>query len=185
MKFTITLVALFLTTCRFGQPTRPLVAISVEPPTRPEPAQVLRAMSLLAESENTTPEKLMPDPAAVARAVQDQAEEKQLDPLLLLAIAWTETRFKVNMKGDYLNGKPRSCGITQVRTDFHGRPTCNQLLDPAFALGWTANQLNLIADDAGRVRLNRYNGGDYEVRVWRLVDWLRRQTTPVAMFASR
>jgi hypothetical protein len=133
-------------------------------------------MTLLAHMEKTTPEKLMSSPEAVARVIQEQAEMNGQDPLLLVAIAWDESRFKADQKGDYLNGHPRSCGMTQVRTDFKGRPTCAQLLKPEFAIGWTAQHLNEIMDPVGRVRLNLYNGGGYEVKIWRLVDWLHRQT---------
>lgn len=136
--------------------------------------EVLTAMEVFAKTEHTTPSKLMVNPHDVATALVDSARAQQIDPLLLVTIAWTESRFRPAAKGDMKNGVPRSCGITQIRTDFKGRPTCEALLDPRVALDWTAKHLASTAKD-GRIRLNLYNGGDYEVQIWRKVDWLRRE----------
>lgn len=110
-----------------------------------------------------------------AEFIVDNAAAHSIDPLLLTAIVWNESKFKVGSLGDHRGGKARSCGPTQVRTDFKGRPTCNQLLDPDFALGWTAEHVAKFAEKCnGRICLKRYNGGDYEVRVWRDTDLMRR-----------
>jgi soluble lytic murein transglycosylase-like protein len=141
-----------------------------------EVVRVMRAMEILAATENTTTDKLMLDPERVAEAFVTHASEHNLDPLLLVAIAWSESRFRADAKGDHLGGAPRSCGMTQVRTDFKGRPTCEALLDPDFAISWTAQYL-VDTSQKGKLQLNRYNGGDYEVRIWRKVDWLKRELT--------
>lgn len=136
---------------------------------------VRRAMEALALTEHTTVERLTKDPDAIARSIVEHADAYKIDPFVLVAIAWSESRFRTDAKGDMLGGEYRSCGITQIRTDFKGRPTCEQLMDPHFALGWTASHLSATASTNGYLRLNRYNGGDYEVRIWRKVDWLRRE----------
>lgn len=64
-----------------------------------------------------------------------------------LVIAMHETGFR-NLRGDHHlseDGTPVSCGLTQIRTDFEGRPRCQDLLDnPRKALEWTANHLNRL-----------------------------------------
>lgn len=164
----VTVIGLVILPVRYERPA----PVEVVPVTRIDPVDpVLQAMKVLAKTDKTTPEKLMADPRKVAQIIVDQATAARVDPLLLTTIAWTETRFRTNLKGDH----GRSCGITQVRTDFKGRPTCEQLLDPAVAFAWTATHLNEISDTGGKIQLDHYNAGKYEVRIWRTVDWLRRQ----------
>ena len=103
------------------------------------------------------------------------ADANGIDPLVLVAITWQESKFKAVVKGDHLRGKARSCGCTQVRTDIRGRPKCTQLLDPDFAIGWTAKHLaGFVRRCKGKLCLNKYNRGEYEVKVWRTVDLMRR-----------
>ena len=108
--------------------------------------------------------------------IVDRAEENGLDPLVLVSIVWKESRFSAWVEGDRKKGRARSCGATGVRTDYKGRPTCKQLMDPNFAIGWTAQHLAKFPGACdGDLCLSRYNGGKYEVRVWRTTDWMRRQ----------
>jgi len=113
----------------------------------------------------------------IARIILDHAESNDIDPLVLTAIVWKESKFRVRTFGDYKNGKPRSCGMTQVMTTFRGRPECKELLDPYFAIGWTAEHLAKFPGWCkGWMCLRKYNGGDYEVKVWRIADRMRRAT---------
>ena len=110
-----------------------------------------------------------------ARFFLKHADANGLDPLVLVAITWKESKFKAIVKGDHLRGKARSCGCTQVRTDIKGRPKCAQLLDPDFAIGWTAKHLARFPGLCkGVLCLNKYNRGEYEVKIWRTVDFMRR-----------
>jgi hypothetical protein len=136
-------------------------------------------MNLLAEREGFPLDAHLEcagtNPHSLSAIITKWSHVYAVDPLLLVAIAWRESRFDPNQKGDKLGDRFRSCGWTQVRTDFRGRPTCSQLMDPDFAMGWTANFLTEITRACGgRVCLTRYNAGDYERLVWRDVDWLRR-----------
>lgn len=59
----------------------------------------------------------------------------------LTAIAWHESRFDPNAKGDYIEGVPVSRGAFQIRTDFPRRPTVEEANDPLFAARWTLDRL--------------------------------------------
>lgn len=70
----------------------------------------------------------------------------------------------------------RSCGATQIRTDYKGRPSCQQLLNPVVAVDWTAKFLVNYAGctgDTGHECLRKYNGGGYSKRVWKDVMLMR------------
>lgn len=90
--------------------------------------------------------------------------------LVPLVIALHETGFR-NLRGDHHlgNGIGVSCGLTQIRTDFPGRPSCRTLLgEPMKALEWTANHLNRLyasreCVDNGRC-LSRYAGAGPKAR---------------------
>ena len=110
-----------------------------------------------------------------ATIIVNAADKHKVDPLLLTAITWRESQFLAGTLGDHKRGKARSCGPTQVRIDFKGRPTCKQLLDTEFALDWTAKFVASFPSKCGGCTcLNHYNGGKYEVAVWRDVDLMRR-----------
>ena len=150
-------------------------------PTELTQEQVGQAMEVLAATENTTLTRLLArwgqgDPEVLAGLFWDIARQHKIDPLLLVSIAWKESRFKAASEGDFKRKRPRSCGMTGIRTDFKGRPTCEQVKDPAFALNWTAAHLaSFPARCEGAMCLSRYNGGKkYEIEVWRLVDQMRR-----------
>lgn len=144
--------------------------------------QVEKAMSVIAQTEWPHDIDKLLNHWGEGHSVEEWAtyivntsRENRIDPLLLTAIVWQESKFKVRSLGDHHKGKARSCGPTQVRVDFPGRPTCEQLLDPEFALGWTARFVASFADKCkGRICLKRYNGGGYEVKIWRNVDLMRR-----------
>lgn len=77
--------------------------------------------------------------AAITEAVREAGEAYNVDPKILLAIAWRESRFRPDAIGD--NG--RSCGAFQIRTDIAGRPSCRRMQDlrasaryAAFYLDW-------------------------------------------------
>ena len=111
----------------------------------------------------------------LARIIQYHADENDVDPLVLTAIAWKESRFRIKNFGDYRRGKPISCGWTQIRTDYKGRPTCKSLMDPFVAMGWTAKHIAKFPKWCkGKMCLRKYNGGDYEVKIWRTADQMRR-----------
>lgn len=98
-------------------------------------------------------------------------------PEVLVSMAWWESRWNPKAVGD--GGV--SCGLTQVRTDYEGRPTCKALQDPAYAIEWTAKRLDAQRDDEGHLQISRYNGAGpgavrYEVRIWRTANLLRRYT---------
>lgn len=144
--------------------------------------KVIRAMEAIAQTEWPQDLGKLLDrwgegylPQDWAEFIVDNAAAHAIDPLLLTAIVWKESKFKVGSLGDHRGGKARSCGPTQVRIDYKGRPSCQQLLDPDFALGWTARHLaSFTGKCGGRICLKRYNGGDYEVKVWRDTDLMRR-----------
>lgn len=140
--------------------------------------RTLSAMSLLASEEwpgdlDALMRRWGTRPVPLAETIVLAADRWDLDPLIVTAMAWRESRFRPAATGDHMDGVPRSCGITQVRTDFPGRPTCERLMDARFALLWTVERLAAIRNDAGRLNLSRWNGGGYERDVWRDVDWIR------------
>lgn len=82
------------------------------------------------------------DSHTVADAIVHAARKHNIDPMLLVAISWKESKFRVKAYGDHLKGKPRSCGPTQIRVTVPNRPTCEQLVEsPYFAFDWTAGFL--------------------------------------------
>lgn len=140
--------------------------------------RVVGAMALLAEGEppgdlRTLLRRWGTDPSSLAEVIVMAADRWEIDPLVVTAMAWRESRFRPGALGDHRDGAPRSCGITQIRTDFPGRPTCERLMDVNFALLWTTERLAASRDAQGRVALSAWNGGGYETDVWRDVDWIR------------
>lgn len=101
-----------------------------------------------------------------------------------LAIARHETGFR-NLRGDHHlsdDGRGVSCGITQIRTDFEGRPSCDRLVrNPEYALEWTHNHLNRLFRSTqcisnGRC-LQRYAGAgqravEFEKWVYNISDYV-------------
>lgn len=88
-----------------------------------------------------------------------------------LVIARHESGFR-NLRGDHhlsTDGSGVSCGITQIRTDFEGRPSCQSLLrSPAKALQWTHDHINRLYSEKycileGRC-LSRYAGSGPKAR---------------------
>jgi hypothetical protein len=73
-----------------------------------------------------------------------------------IAIIWRfESGFRWAAQGD--GGV--SCGPTQIRTDYEGRPSCEELMtDPSVGLEWTAHKLVDLRLEYGVVRIDRYNG---------------------------
>jgi len=141
--------------------------------------QVVEAVRVLGRTEHDDLDRLQKwglTVESLAEMALRHAEAHGLDPLLLVTIAWKESRFIPTKEGDHRKGKPRSCGITGVRTDYPGRPTCVELKNPDFALGWTAAFLAATKKSDGQINISKYNGGQYEALVWRTVDWLRRNT---------
>lgn len=139
-------------------------------------AQIVNALLVLGRTEHDDLDRLQKwglTVESLAEMTLRHAEAHGLDPLLLVAIAWKESRFIPTKEGDHRKGRPRSCGITGVRTDYPGRPTCAELKNPDFALGWTATFLAATKKADGQLNLSKYNGGQYEALVWRTVDWLR------------
>lgn len=92
-------------------------------------------------------------------------------PLVPLIIARHESGFR-NLRGDHHlsdDGRGVSCGITQIRTDFEGRPRCSDLLrDPSKALMWTHNHLNRLMKSSACLNdnrcLSRYAGAGPKAR---------------------
>ena len=154
-----------------------VVFVEVPPPVDRVPALV-DAIEALARAEDCGRcdahglTRRVGGPVALAEAVLLAADAHGIDPLVLLAIAWRESRFDPAARGDaHLGGRTLSCGITQVRIDIRGRPTCEELADVAFALDWTAD--HLMRGD--RMRLERWNGDAYALRVFGDVDRIRRE----------
>ena len=114
-------------------------------------------------------------PELFAEAILKASDAYRIDPLAMVAISWRETRFDVTALGDSKEGTSiLSCGPTQVRVDFPGRPSCEQLQDAEFAMNWTAKKLDGMRDEFGRIRLTGWNGGrQYEIEVSRDVSWIR------------
>lgn len=161
-----------------------------------EVTRVHRAMEMVAES--TWPrdlDQLMAkwgdgiDSRTVADAIVRASHQTGVDPLLLVSVAWKESHFKVRAKGDLRAGKPRSCGITQIRVDIRNRPTCDQMMDPYFALSWTAFFLKTFPRSDGRIDMTPYNGPKAARAFWALADTLaarlaRENALQVAMLRS-
>lgn len=141
--------------------------------------RVISAMAVLAQREAPydLPRLLRrwgTDPVRLASAILAASDRHDLDPLLLVAIAWRESRFQASAKGDYRDGTVRSCGMTQVRVDFPARPTCEELLTAEYAVRWSAKHLAAMRDlDTGVLALAGWNGQRYENDVWRDVDAMR------------
>lgn len=140
-------------------------------------ACIVYAMDRLAQTERTGLARLSrrrprsAKPLAIAREV----EAPSADGFLLLALSWRESRWNARAVGD----QGRSCGLTQVRVDFPGRPACADLVqDWRSAVRWAERKLTGFTAPTGLLRLYRYNGsGDgaerYENEVWRANHLLR------------
>jgi hypothetical protein len=107
----------------------------------------------------------------LAEIIRDTASRHKLDPFLLVAMAGRESVFDSTASHD----TGRGCGMMGIRTDYEGRPSCEWLLVPANSLEWAAKRLRESATQHGGViHLRDWNGGQYEVRIWRDVDRLHR-----------
>ena len=140
--------------------------------------RVVAAMAVLARREvpsnlRTLLRRWGTEPVELASVILMAADRHDVDPLLLVAIAWRESRFRANAKGDHRDGRIRSCGMTQIRVDFPGRPSCDELMDVEAAVLWSAEHLAGARREDGTLVLARWNGRDYENRVWRDVDAMR------------
>jgi hypothetical protein len=103
----------------------------------------------------------------IAHAIKEAAVSYNVDPLLLVAIAWRESRFNQHALGDRRNGVYRSCGMTQIRTDFTGRPDCDTLVsDYYLAFNWSAKFIS-------EGRLARYNGQEYASAILQIAENIR------------
>lgn len=113
----------------------------------------------------------------VAGLIVTYANEFNLDPFDLLAMAWQESRFNPSVHGDCWQNRCISCGIVQINTRFkRGRPTCRQALIPRVSLRWAAARLDSLRDPKqdNRLILYRYNGGlSYEIKVRRTAELAR------------
>jgi len=142
--------------------------------------EVRQMMQILARGEHYSLDTLVrkhwkTDPDLLVRIILEEADRHDLDPLLLVALAWKESRFNPKARGDKKGEVRVSCGWTQVRTDFKDRPTCEKLMNPRVAMAWTAKRLARTKKlCGGEVCLAYYNGGRYESKVWRLADRVRR-----------
>jgi len=153
------------------------------PPTDKDVDYVLGAMRELAsldgpEAFNIIETKWRVDTKTLSRLIVLEAKRKRLDPLLLTTMAWIETRFNPKAVSDFVNRpqEGKNCGLLQVRTDLPNRPTCEKMQRPEDNLAWATDHLrDLAALCNGEICLVKYNAGDYETRVWRKLDWLRRQ----------
>lgn len=94
------------------------------------------------------------DSYQIADAILRGAKANKVDPLVMVALAWRESNFYLKAKGDKKDGKFRSHGPTQVRVDFKGRPTMEQLQNPYFAFEWSAKYIkaNGLASWNGRTQ---------------------------------
>lgn len=144
--------------------------------------RVVRAMDVLARTEGCRActawgltGRWGASPTVMAEAILLAADAHGVDPLDLVAISWRESRFDPRARGDtHLGDLVLSCGPTQVRVDFPGRPGCDSLADPEFAFDWTARRLASLRGRDGRLRLYRWNGSErYEVEVRRDVELMR------------
>lgn len=92
----------------------------------------------------------------ITRAVREAGEAYNVDPKVLLAIAWRESRFRTNAVGDH----GRSCGAFQIRTDIAGRPSCRRMQDFNAAARYAAFYLDWLRRhcDYGDY-IAAYNGG--------------------------
>ena len=89
--------------------------------------------------------------ATLSQVATEAGYRAGVDPVRLLALCWQESRCLPRTSPDGC-----ACGVAQVRSDrcIPGRPTCDQLLDPATGFRWAAERL------ARRPDLAAYAGGD-------------------------
>lgn len=124
------------------------------------------------------------DPLELAKAVQSFDQPAYGSIFVPLAIARHETGFR-NLRGDHHlseDGSGVSCGITQIRTDFEGRPSCDYLLrNPKNALEWTHKHLNRLFRSSPCITngkcLQRYAGSgpkavEFENWVYEVTDYV-------------
>jgi soluble lytic murein transglycosylase-like protein len=144
---------------------------------------VLEAMQIMAATENPgNLDALLArrgvNPRDLANSILANAKEAKIDPLLLVVMAWIETRFNPKAVSDFINRpqEGKNCGLLQVRTDIPGRPSCEKMMNADENLKWaTAHLQELISGCGGELCLKKYNAGDYSDRVWRKLDWLQRK----------
>jgi soluble lytic murein transglycosylase-like protein len=136
---------------------------------------LLSTLALLYSLAATERVEVPPDRARTM-AVTAAMHAGYADPQLVIAVAWLESRFDPRAIGD----GGRSCGMTQIRHDFPGRPACEESFDPRNAIAWTARKLRqleercpdqspLAAYNAGCRGARRGNGHHYARRAHRLV----------------
>lgn len=113
--------------------------------------------------------------ACVGAVEQHELAPRGVDEYDLCAIAWNESRFRVEALGD----QGRSCGAFQIRHDLPGRPTCAELEDVALSADWTAERLaSTCLRDDGAVEIACHNGAgagarEYERTVRRVAALMR------------
>jgi len=159
--------------------------VSIEVPEKIQAPEdrVLEAMRIMAahgkvKNLDALMQSYQADPQKIAVQILQGAKQHQLDPLLLVVIAWNESRFNPKAMSDFVKrpAEGQNCGLLQVRTDLPGRPSCDQMKSSEKNIGWVADHLQGIASLCrGELCLVKYNAGNYETRVWRKLDWLRRQ----------
>lgn len=77
------------------------------------------------------------DVALLSQSVRSAGLAHDVDPRILVGVAWRESRFRARAIGD----QGRSCGAFQIRTDIPGRPSCRQAMDVPRAAEWAARYL--------------------------------------------
>jgi len=141
---------------------------------------MIETMTALAATENISLERLSERYQWDVRQLPEIARRIEVShgipAEVLVAMAWQESRWNPQAEHD----KGRGCGLTGVRTDFAGRPSCEWLMVPENALAWTASHLNSLRDENGCLVLSRWNGSGkgarrYELRIWRLAEMLGRK----------
>ena len=178
ITYALTLWLILFPSCTTPRPERlgdfsasvpPVAAVVANPgiaADTQETARIEIAMAILASTEKTTLKALTPEPRKVAQAISESARLMQMDPLLLVTIAWTESRYRPGMLGDH--GK--SCGLFQIQNSkaYKSRPSCKQLMDPVFAAAWAADFLT-------QHPLESWNGHKYAEGIRRRLTWLQKQ----------
>jgi len=125
------------------------------------------------------------DSFLMADAIVKGARAHDVDPLILVSVAWIESKFRVVAKGDHLGGAPRSCGPTQVMIVFKGRPTCDQLMDPYFAYEWTAGHIkNWPRRRDGSIDMTKYNGPKEAAQIRLYVKYLSKRLSKEFQYRS-
>lgn len=138
--------------------------------------EVKKAIELFCEWKGTTAKALFEKRSVtlqdLSESILEVAQWHRIDPMVLVALSGRESLYDPKATHD----QGRGCGILGIRHDFKNRPTCKQLLQVEYSLQWTAVWLAKSRDkNNGWIDLSRWNGKDYELRVWRDVDRLNRE----------